>query len=489
MREMRIRKQIRLGFARTMEICVSGIYYRLFRSLITIAIVSVAIAFMMYMLSESIIGRSVHRYIRSEAQRYKTHDRWLSWTEESMGRHALFRILGQAPEGDPKIGAMKQWGALSDEQMNEVLAVAGEGERYLRFFENLSPGKRFLLLGDTGPQSPLDGLLAQNAFEQFANRLSISAVAGFPGSVDDLSALLDRYRGQMPLWASIEKGRGEALARLRKRYPGRKASDLLAAPPPDFSSVLAELGFSDPLADLSEVFKEATYERNLWQLSQLMRHSGFKRDISRRAAVESVMADMGTFAGVYLSRGGPAFTQRQLKRHGIELALDRETIRRVLESYLRRSRILRIESGTTGLLEGWLGFSNRTVWLIGVAFIVCIVGIANAMLMSVMERFREIATMKCLGATDSFVMALFVLESCMQGIVGGILGAVLGLLLAVPSAFFRYGNMVWGVLPMSDVLAATLIALATGVILAAIASVYPAYIAARLVPMEAMQVE
>ena len=40
---------------------------------------------------------------------------------------------------------------------------------------------------------------------------------------------------------------------------------------------------------------------------------------------------------------------------------------------------------------------NRQIWLVIMALLVCTVGITNAMLMSVAERFREIGTMKCLG--------------------------------------------------------------------------------------------
>src|SRR5262249_18468586 len=49
-------------------------------------------------------------------------------------------------------------------------------------------------------------------------------------------------------------------------------------------------------------------------------------------------------------------------------------------------------------------------WLITLALLVAFVGILNAMLMSVTERFREIGTMKCLGALDSFIVKLFLIE-------------------------------------------------------------------------------
>ena len=51
--------------------------------------------------------------------------------------------------------------------------------------------------------------------------------------------------------------------------------------------------------------------------------------------------------------------------------------------------------------------SYKQYWLIVLSLLVCVVGITNAMLMSVTERFREIGTMKCLGALDSFIVKLF----------------------------------------------------------------------------------
>jgi len=50
------------------------------------------------------------------------------------------------------------------------------------------------------------------------------------------------------------------------------------------------------------------------------------------------------------------------------------------------------------------------------SLLVCAVGIVNAQLMAVTERFREIGTMKCLGALDRFVLRLFILEAGMQGL-------------------------------------------------------------------------
>ena len=58
---------------------------------------------------------------------------------------------------------------------------------------------------------------------------------------------------------------------------------------------------------------------------------------------------------------------------------------------------------------------SKNNWLVVLSLLVCLVGITNAMLMSVTERFREIGTMKCMGALDGFIIKLFLLESSFMG--------------------------------------------------------------------------
>lgn len=69
-----------------------------------------------------------------------------------------------------------------------------------------------------------------------------------------------------------------------------------------------------------------------------------------------------------------------------------------------------------------LNQQRRNTWLAGLSILVATVGIANSVLMSVTERFREIGTMKCLGALDSFVVRLFFLESAFAGMIGSAVG-------------------------------------------------------------------
>ena len=68
----------------------------------------------------------------------------------------------------------------------------------------------------------------------------------------------------------------------------------------------------------------------------------------------------------------------------------------------------------------------RLQWLVALSLLVCAVGITNSMLMSVSERFREIGTMKCLGALDQFIVKIFMIEAFMIGVIASALGWVLG---------------------------------------------------------------
>lgn len=79
---------------------------------------------------------------------------------------------------------------------------------------------------------------------------------------------------------------------------------------------------------------------------------------------------------------------------------------------------------------------NATLNLIaGIFLFVALLGIANTMLMSVLERTREIGTMMSVGVRRRQILGLFLLEAAVLGLLGGILGAAAGC-----SFVFYYGH-------------------------------------------------
>lgn len=131
----------------------------------------------------------------------------------------------------------------------------------------------------------------------------------------------------------------------------------------------------------------------------------------------------------------------------------------------------------------------QTYWMVGLALLISFVGIVNAMLMSVTERFREIGTMKCLGALDGFVMKMFLIESVIEGTLGAVVGVLLGVGMAYIEGVFTYGSSVWGLLSLTGLALVMVGSLAAGVIITVLGAVYPAREAARMLPVVALRAE
>ena len=129
------------------------------------------------------------------------------------------------------------------------------------------------------------------------------------------------------------------------------------------------------------------------------------------------------------------------------------------------------------------------VWLIIISLLVCGVGISNAMLMSVTERFREIGTMKCLGALDTFIIKLFLLESTFQGVAGTAFGVVIGFIIMLLSSLMTYESAVFTYFPWGQMVLILVSSLLIGSLLSVLAAVFPALRAAQMAPVEAMRVE
>jgi ABC-type antimicrobial peptide transport system permease subunit len=109
--------------------------------------------------------------------------------------------------------------------------------------------------------------------------------------------------------------------------------------------------------------------------------------------------------------------------------------------------------------------------------------------MAVTERFREIGTMKCLGALDRFVLRLFILEAGMQGLAGSAAGALVGAVFALAGGLIRFGGPAVQLVAVTEVAASLASATGIGIGLSLLGVLYPALVAARMQPVEAMRVE
>ncbi|GAA2587188.1 ABC transporter permease [Actinomadura fulvescens] len=124
-------------------------------------------------------------------------------------------------------------------------------------------------------------------------------------------------------------------------------------------------------------------------------------------------------------------------------------------------------------------FTNLLLGLGAVALLVGGVGVANTMVISVLERRREIGLRRSLGATRGQVRVQFLAESLLLSAFGGLVGVLLGIVVTVGFAAYRGWPPVVPSWSLGGALVATL-AIGT------VAGLYPAMRAARLAPTAAL---
>jgi putative ABC transport system permease protein len=118
----------------------------------------------------------------------------------------------------------------------------------------------------------------------------------------------------------------------------------------------------------------------------------------------------------------------------------------------------------------------------GISLLVAGVGIINTMTVSVMERTREIGTLKAVGAKSVDVLFIFLSEAFITGLVGGTIGAVFGFVLG--QVVGRYIS-----LAVQPSLSLGMFVVGFAVVTSILSGLYPAWRASSLNPVEALRHE
>ena len=140
-----------------------------------------------------------------------------------------------------------------------------------------------------------------------------------------------------------------------------------------------------------------------------------------------------------------------------------------------------------------------TSFILFSVFIIALIGISNTILLAAFERTREIGMMAAMGMRRGQIVWLFVLEGAMIGVLGSITGCLLGVLINIP--FVKYG-INWGFV-MRDVgdigyrvtgvshgvwnTKMIVTAFVAGIVISALTSIYPARVASKMEPTEALR--
>lgn len=163
-------------------------------------------------------------------------------------------------------------------------------------------------------------------------------------------------------------------------------------------------------------------------------------------------------------------------------------------SVISATAILGILSSVFSIIELFLG------GIAAISLIVAGVGIMNIMIVSLMERTREIGILKALGTKGRTVLLIFLCEAVIIGLMGGAIGVGLGWVLAnIVAVVFRGGggfmgnqaNAGTGGMAITPILTPPVFlgAVAFGVGVSVVFALYPAWRASKLKPVDALRYE
>lgn len=128
--------------------------------------------------------------------------------------------------------------------------------------------------------------------------------------------------------------------------------------------------------------------------------------------------------------------------------------------------------------------------VIGIAAISLLIGgigIANTMYTSILERTKEIGTMKAIGAKNSDIWTLFVIEAGLFGLIGGISGAMLGILLSYGVSAIANNYFGQTILKFTLSMPLLLEAIGFSFLIGILAGLIPSYQASKLKPVDALR--
>ena len=476
-----------------LEICLNSISYRLLRSLVTVVIIVLAIAFLATIMTEGYVGRSIRDTVAGRTRSLSAFSRLLSNVSLTRTDEALVHMYADLAGDSVDFRNLVRWGEFSSpDEARSFLERSAAVDVYLEFFEGIPTGRRVLLVENQTGCDTFDWLTVAENFDRFAHRLEPMKSLQLPEGMDGLKAFLGS-------WPACRK----RLSRIRDNYvatteriaafggaEGIGARLLAASAAGKEEALFAEieqLGFSVEKGEIPDIVDGVQYQRKVsWAFDLLRRppvRNGWNREFQEKFSPGMALKS------IHRTPGRLDWVEGVLRKESPDVVVDRDRFRAVAAEYVRRTGLLAAERRLVNRYGQSEGLSEKTRWLIGVSFLVCIVGIANAMLMSVLERFKEIATMKCLGARNQTIGFLFVTESTIIGVIGGLIGIVVGTAIVLLRLGAAYGGLMFERFPTGDMVRMFVACFSCSLLLTAMAAMYPALVASRMAPMEAMRVD
>ncbi len=489
MKTIDVQPQPLLGFARTLRIALSGVKYRLFRALVTVAVISVAMAFLMNILAESLIKKTVAATAKDQIAAMRLVDRWIARLSIPPTTAEIIASAARAGEAT-ELDNLRTLGRLDDAELARLQELAAAADTYLTFFNDLNYGRRRVLVGSAESTAIFDRLQDPAARETFFTRLAEMKTVRFVTETSAFDAWLNDWPTLRAFTERIRDGQAAAIRTVQENLNGRTLMQSLRAAEGPFGQVVRDAGFNLTPAEAEQLSAKVGAVADTALIEAAMNQADIRQAIAARVDILPGDVTPSRLWSLLGDRENAAWYIGVMNEKGFAASgWQPDDVIALADSRARAQLLKQAERATMETGGGLMGIGQRMTWLAFVSMLVCAVGIANAMLMSVTERFREIATLKCLGALDGFIMTVFLIEASILGLVGGIAGTLMGLIIALLRMLGLFKGLLLESIPLGALVTASLLSIVIGVLLAAISAVYPSLRAARLAPMEAMRIE
>lgn len=490
MKTIDVQPQPILSLKRIFAIALSGVKYRLFRAVVTVAVITVAMAFLMNILTESLIKKAVANSARDQIANLHRVDQWIARLSVPQTGEQIIAGLAQADPADPYVAELAGMSGKTPDDLASLQATARSAQEYLQFFQDMNYGRRRVLVGRAESARIFDHLQDPGAYDKFTANLSHMKTLRFPTEADAFQAFLAEWPTLRDWMGTVRDGQAKAIEQIKKSLGNQPLVEALRNADGDFGETLRQAGFALGTEEAASLSREVKRLDNMLLIESTINNPELRQAVAAKQDILPGDVSVALIWDLIDRSHGAAWYVEEMNKAGLDTEkLDPAFIRDLAGDYAHAQLLKYAERQTLDTGGGLMGIGARMTWLALVSMLVCAVGIANAMLMSVTERFREIATLKCLGALDGFIMTVFLIEAGILGIVGGIAGTLIGLVLAILRMALGFQSLLVQSFPALDLVKAGLISILLGMILAAIAAVYPSFRAARLAPMEAMRIE
>ncbi len=477
-----------MSLAKLFDLTWTAIRYRLFRALMTVLVITVAIAFAVNLLLGAVNARIVRQNTEEELEQHKSVSRWASRISQSLNKDLALAEFVSAARSEELIG----FAGISKEQFTSLSEVAGQGLAFIEFLETLQYKERRELVGAVVNVSFLDELVDGDRRSGFLEMLSQFPAVRLKMSLEEFEAMLENWVEVSHTLDVFVANRNEALRSLLPLFGSKSPIQVLAEGRDELLNRLNEIGFQIEPEEYRQVVALAKTEALAIHLENSFTQLDLKKALARRLNTMPYQIEASrVWRSLQKQRNAEWYLQnyQELADNKVEWsATDAVFIarQRLREAKLQDAYNATIDAKDT---RGLFGLSVKMSVLLIVSLAVCGVGITNALLMSVTERYREIATLKCLGALDVSILLIFVIEASLQGVVGGLAGSLIGGLTSFLGALLSFGSIFLQEAPIFEMFKVFLLALIGGALLAGAAAVYPSWKAARLAPLEAMRIE